>query len=52
MVTPGASTEPVLSAAEAIEAVEHMSAADLLRFKKASHYLSFGGARPPGGPAP
>jgi RNA polymerase sigma-70 factor (ECF subfamily) len=47
MVTPSASVEPMLSITEVIDGIKHLSNANALRFKKASEYLSFGGARPP-----
>jgi hypothetical protein len=48
MATPSASVEAVLSAAEVVDRIRSMSDADKLRFKKASQYFSYGGARPPG----
>jgi hypothetical protein len=47
MVTPSASAETMLSVAEVIGRIRDLSDPDALRFKKASHYLSYGGARPP-----
>src|SRR5262245_30053308 len=47
MATPTASAEAVLSAVEAIDIIRNLSVPDLLRLKRASQYLSYGGARPP-----
>lgn len=48
MVTPSASEEEsLLSAAEVADRIRDLSDADVLRLKRASEYLSFGGARPP-----
>jgi hypothetical protein len=47
MVTPSASAEPELSTAEAVDAIRHLSVADLDRFRRSSYYHSFGGARSP-----
>jgi hypothetical protein len=47
MVTPSASAEALLSVTEVIDRIRNLSDPDALRFKKASQYLSYGGARPP-----
>jgi hypothetical protein len=47
MATPNASAEASLSVAEIIDGLRNLSAADIIKFKKGSQYLSYGGARPP-----
>jgi hypothetical protein len=47
MGKPSASTDATYSAAEAADLVRSMSDVDKVRFVKASHYYSFGGARSP-----
>jgi hypothetical protein len=47
MVTPSVSAETVLSVTEVLDGINNLCAADIVRFKRASQYLCFGGARPP-----
>jgi hypothetical protein len=46
-ITGAAASEAVLSVAEIADGINNLSDADLLRIKKASQYLSYGGARSP-----
>jgi len=46
-ITGVAASEAVLSVAEIAEGINNLSDADLLRIKKTSQYLSYGGARSP-----
>jgi DNA-directed RNA polymerase specialized sigma24 family protein len=46
MAIGSAAAEAVLPATEVAERLRGLSSADLLRIKKVSHHLSFGGARP------
>jgi len=47
MATPSVPAEAALSATEVADGIRCLSDADILRFKRASQYLSYGGARPP-----
>jgi len=47
MAITGLAEDAVLSVTEVTDRIKNLSDADLLRLKKASQYLSFGGARPP-----